>query len=129
MKIKNAGFTLIELMIVVAIIGILAGIGYPAYTSAVKKANRADGIDAMLATAGRMEEYYMNNDTYAVANVTALMGTDQSSEGMYTLSFESAPTAFFYRVIATPNGTDAECGALSLDSIGAKGSATGTDCW
>jgi len=53
---KVKGFTLVELMIVVAIIGILASVGYPAYTNAVKKGNRADGIDSLLSLAGRMEE-------------------------------------------------------------------------
>ena len=60
MKQTNNGFTLIELMIVIAIIGILAGIAYPSYTGFVKKANRADAIDSLLVLSGRMEEFYMN---------------------------------------------------------------------
>ncbi len=71
MKQTNKGFTLIELMIVVAIIGILAGVAYPSYTSYVKKANRADAIDSLLLLSGRMEEFYMNNDTYVGATVGA----------------------------------------------------------
>lgn len=130
-KQKTKGFTLVELMIVIAIIGILAAVGYPAYTSSIKKSNRADAIASLLDLKGRMEEYYMNNDSYAGASITALMGGTQSQEGLYTLSFEGTPNAYGYKLVATANGSDPECLTLTLDSIGQKG-ATGTDatnCW
>jgi len=126
MKKNNRGFTLVELMIVIAIIGILASVAYPSYTSYVKKANRADAIDSLLSLSGRMEEYYMNNDTYAGATVASAT----SSDGLYTLAITSA-TAFAYTLTATPVGADAECTTLTYNSLGQKG-ATGTDaanCW
>lgn len=131
---NNKGFTLIELMIVIAIIGILAGVGYPAYTSAVKKASRADAIDSLLSLAGRMEEYYINNDTYAGATVnaagTGTVGTNKTSDDLYTMSITSA-TAFVYTLTATPKSADPECGNLTLDSLGQKGTSAGTveACW
>ena len=131
MKKKTRGFTLIELMIVIAILGILASIGYPAYTSYVKKGNRADAIASLLALKGRMEEYYMNNDSYTGADVATLMGSTQSQEGHYTLSFSGTPDAYGYKLVATANGSDPECLTLTLDSLGQKG-ATGSDptsCW
>lgn len=123
---QEKGFTLIELMIVVAIIGILAGVGYPAYMNSVKKANRADGIDSLLSLAGRMEEYYMNNDKYNGATVASAT----SSDGLYTLSITSAD-AFTYLLTATPVSPDPDCGNLTLNSLGQKGTSAGTvsDCW
>jgi len=122
------GFTLIELMIVIAIIGILAAVAYPAYTSSVQRANRADGMDALLQQAGRMEEFYMNNDTYNAA--TLISAT--SSEGNYTIAI-SNDTAFSYLITATrtPATADLECLTLTVDNLGVK-SATGSNaanCW
>jgi type IV pilus assembly protein PilE len=133
MKQKIKGFTLVELMIVIAIIGILAAVAYPAYTSAVKKANRADGIDSLLSLASRMEEYYMNNDTYAGATVnatgTGTVGSNKTSDDLYTMSITSA-TAFAYTLTATPKSADSECGNLILNSLGQKTASTGAaGCW
>lgn len=132
----SRGFTLVELMIVIAIIGILAAVGYPAYTSAVKKANRADAIDALLTFSQQMEKYFLVNDSYAGATVAGLMGGTTSSEGKYDLSFSSAdgtgvPDGFGYMLKATPVVTDSYCGFLTLTSLGTKATQNGTvaACW
>ncbi len=128
MKNKNRGFTLVELMIVIAIIGLLASIGYPAYANFVKKADRADGIDSLLSLAGRMEEFYLNDDTYA--NATVADAT--SSDGLYTMAI-TTKDGFAYSLTATPVKGDSDCGNLTLNSLGQKGvTATGAlveSCW
>lgn len=131
---KSKGFSLIELMIVIAIIGILGAVGYPAYTDAVKKGSRGDAIDSLLSLAGRMEEFYMNTDTYVGATInaagTGTVGSNKTSDNLYTL-FITSQDAFSYSLTATPLGSDPECTTLTLNSLGVKG-ATGTDaanCW
>jgi type IV pilus assembly protein PilE len=128
MKKINSGFTLVELMIVIAIIGILGVVAYPSYTSYVKKANRADGIDSLLALSGFMEEYYMNNDSYAGAKVA----NPKSSDGLYTLAVVPSVDGFSYTLTATPVSGDPECGNLTLNSLGKKGvtgKASVENCW
>jgi len=126
MKKNNKGFTLIELMIVIAIMGVLASLGYPAYSSYVKKGNRGDAISALLAEAGRMEEFYMNADTYTGAAV----GSATSSEGKYGIAVTIPAGGVSYTLTATPVGTDTECTTLTYNSLGVKGSTgTSSDCW
>ncbi|MCK4834704.1 MAG: pilus assembly protein PilE [Gammaproteobacteria bacterium] len=124
-------------MVVIAIIGILAAVAYPAYTEYVVKAKRADGIDGLVSLAGRMEEFYMNNDTYKLATInaagTGTVGSDQTSADRYTLIIAEQDD-FYYKLQAKPKLADAECGSLELDSLGAKtivggAAANPDDCW
>jgi type IV pilus assembly protein PilE len=128
MKKYNRGFTLMELMIVVAIIGLLAAVGYPAYTNAVKKGQRADAIDSLLTLASSMEEYYMVNDTYKNATIANTIGSATSSEGYYTVSINTQDD-FYYKVKAVAVNGDTDCGDLFLDSTGKKSSSIGSGCW
>ena len=65
----NKGFTLIELVIAMAIIGILASIAYPSYLDYITRARRQDGQTALLELANQMEQYYANNNTYQTATI------------------------------------------------------------
>ncbi len=151
----NKGFTLIELMIVVAIIGILASIAYPSYVESVAKARRADAKGALLNFANSMERYYTVNNTYCgavpaiaapiVCNAANDVGapradvyvTPVETAQNYTLTI-TAVTAATYTLTATRAGsqTSDKCGSFTLTHTGVRNLAVVTvtaallaECW
>ncbi len=136
MKAKQMGFTLIELMITVAIIGILSSVGYPSYMSHIQKAKRSEAQAALVSMATAMEQWRVeNNNDYTGVTVgtgdtsifTDRVPTDGSGTQSYVLSIPTLTTGN-YTLKATPVSTD-DCGDLTLDSTGVKTSSTGTNCW
>ncbi|WP_278043911.1 type IV pilin protein [Legionella nagasakiensis] len=127
------GFSLIELLIVMAIVGILASIAYPTYQDYVTRARRSDGQSALLDLASRMERYYSEHHTYQTAtigtgNATDVLSSNTSPEGWYSLSISSA-TGSTYTLQAIPVSTQATldtlCQTLTLNQLGVKGITTG----
>lgn len=127
---KNKGFTLIEVMIVVVIIGILASIAYPSYQEYVRRANRAEGQAFLQDLAARQERYFSQNNSY-VTDVTKLGVTTGSETGKYTVTATAPAGSGGYLLTATPNFDDPKCGKLSLNALGAKTAEKGSisDCW
>ncbi len=124
------GFTLIELMIVVAIIGILAAIAVPSYSEYVIRSKRADAKAALLQIQLTEEKWRANHTTYGTLADTG--ASDTSPDGHYTIAISGIPTATTYTVTATPKFTDTKCGVLGINQAGVK-TKTGTDsvenCW
>lgn len=135
---KIEGFTLIELMITVAIVAILAAIAYPSYLDQVRKTRRSDAQAALMRTAQILERCYTEYNAYNNANCPAVSGTglaaayQNTDEGFYTLS-ATLLNANAFTLQATPQGDQANdsCGNLTLTHTGQKGVSSGTvaDCW
>lgn len=131
----NLGFTLIELMIVIAIIAIIAVIAIPAYSDYVTRSKRADAKAGLLAFQLEQEKFRANNPTYATAASLGL--PTNSPDGNYIIAVSGAVSATTYQLTATPNAAsqnDPECGTFIIDENSNK-SATGTTatpeatCW
>lgn len=122
---KQSGFTLIELMIVVAIIGILASIAYPSYTEYVAKSRRADAWSALHEIAQSMERHYTVNGRYTTAanGNPALPFNKSPRDGastFYNISYDGDVTANTFTLQAAPTGAQAgdACGTLKLSNTG-----------
>ena len=144
---KQAGFNLIELMIVVAVIAILSSIAVPAYNDYVKRAKRAQAQGALLELASAMERFFTENNTYCGSDTGGTIGTCVNGDtpgifsntvpvdggtAFYNLQITTT-TATTYALTATRTGSMAtdECGDFTFDNVGQKGLAnnTETDCW
>ena len=130
---RNKGFTLIELMVVVAIIGILAAIAIPAYDDYKTKARRADATSMLMELAAMQEQFFMNNRRYT-QNFTELGFADANTVDTHSSYYQITITGtnFDYVMTATAQGSqvgDSECGNFILDSNGNKSNSTGNDCW
>lgn len=137
------GFTLIELMIVVAVVAILAAIAYPSYEQHVRKTYRADAKADLMELASFMERYYTENSTYVGADITTVFTstpqpaqTPHSGTARYLHTFSVGPTATTFKLTATAQslgGQDQDpCRDMTIDQTGAKTPTTGTDgrnCW
>jgi type IV pilus assembly protein PilE len=123
---KMRGFTLIEAMIVVALIGLIAAIGYPAYRDQVMKSRRAEGMGELLELADRMERYYSDKGTYVGAtlgNNNTDIYRSTTAKSYYTLAIIAADTTNIkFKVTATPENSQKKdkCGAFILYSDGNK---------
>ena len=140
----SRGFTLIELMIVVAVIALLASIALPSYQDSVRKARRTDARSALTTVAQIMERLYTDQNSYANAclgttatctSPSVLIFADKTENGHYTLAFTNR-SATGFTIQATRYGgqtADTTCGDFTLNQAGLRGvisaSSTAAACW
>jgi len=138
MKRRQMGVTLMELMIVVAVVGILAAIAIPTYRQYVIRANRADAKTALLNTAQNLERCFTNSTPYAYNGATcnaAVTLPILTEGGNYQISYPFVPTTTTYTLQAIPQGAqvaDTRCGTFTLTSTGVQtvsGTDTAQQCW
>lgn len=140
-KNRASGFTLIELMIVVVIVGILAAIAMPSYQRYVLRSHRTVAINALLDMASREARYYSANNVYTNA-LTGVNGLGYASSPApvpdatttyYNLSAALNGNSFTLTASAAGNqANDTECGNFTYTGLGIKGiTGTGTvaQCW
>lgn len=141
---KQQGFTLIELVIVVAIVGILSSIALPMYRDYVIRSNRTEAKTALAAVALAQERYYSANNTYSttLASLGTVMGVASSGlteNGYYNISISAASPTVGYTLSATPQSKAGQssdnCKTLTLTNTGLKNVSgatsgyTAANCW
>tara|TARA_R110000823_G_scaffold305166_1_gene427060 strand:+ start:8700 stop:9122 length:423 start_codon:yes stop_codon:yes gene_type:complete len=133
------GFTLMELMIVVAIVGALLLIALPAYESQLQKGRRVDAMEALQRVASLQENFMLDRSTYTISLADLNITNPISREGHYSITAAACPggdIANCYVLTATPVATspqadDTRCTEFRLFSTGAKQAdgSLGNDCW
>ncbi|RON40627.1 type IV pilin protein [Pseudomonas frederiksbergensis] len=131
MRRSNRGFTLIEIMIVIAIIGIIITIGYPSLTEYVKKGRRTEVAGLLTEQAQILERFYSKNNAYTAAIPAVLStGTD-----FYTLTPTITDQTFLLTAVRKPGSSMAtdKCGDFTITNTGVRNmvnaTATTKDCW
>ncbi|MDA9983164.1 type IV pilin protein [Gammaproteobacteria bacterium] len=126
-KIAQAGITLIELMIVLAVLSILAAIALPSYEQVMERSRRTEAREALSDFASRQEQFFLDNTTYS-STISVLGRNAVTENGNYTISIPAA-TAVSYTLRATAQASQADdttCATMNLTSTGSR---TPDDCW
>lgn len=140
-KPRSSGFTMIELMVVLAIMAIITVVAFPSYQQSMRKTRRADAVSAALAVQVAQERFRANCPLYAqnlgTANNCATSTADapsESEQGFYDLTIAATPTGNAYTIVATAKGAQAaDTGCTTMQIAFSGGSANGTRtpaiCW
>ncbi len=132
---NQRGVTLIELMIVVAVVAILAAIAYPGYRNQIMRSHRTEAKAALLQIQVAQEKYFLQNNSYGTLAQLGpaslgLTVSNTTANGYYLISLPTQ-TATTYQAKAAVQGgqsDDTHCAAFTIDQSGAR-SATNADCW
>lgn len=130
---KQKGFTLVELMITVLIVGILASFAIPSYREYIRKSKRAEARTALMQASMNMERYFSSNNIYSGATVGTVIPAYSESKN-YSINFDDLQDQT-YILIATPLDGQANdpCGQLIINHAGQKSVTNATlnsdVCW
>lgn len=131
----SKGFTLIEVMIVVIILGVLAAIAIPQYQDYVLRSNRTEGKALLTEAATRQERYFTQNNSYADTVAKLGYASANSQNNLYTLAIALSNDDTSFTLTATPinqQARDTDCNVLGINDRGtrtATGSHGATECW
>jgi type IV pilus assembly protein PilE len=126
MKKRVAGFTLVELMVVVAIVGILAAIAYPSYMDKIMRGRRSAAEAYLMDLAQRQQQYFTDARVYAPDVATLNDPVPGEVVNYYAVQIATGATPPTFVITATAIGTQASDGNLTIDNTGAK---TPTSRW
>lgn len=129
MRPLSRGFTLIEMMITVAVIAILAAIALPSYQEHLRKSRRAEAQSFMMAVASRQQQFMVDTRAYAATIAATGIAVPGNVNAAYTIDMP-APTTSAFTLTLTPTTDQAKerCGTLSIDQNGTK-RADASGCW
>ena len=128
-KASGAGFTLIELMITVAIIGIIAAVAFPSYQNSVQKSRRAEGKAMVIEAAALQERRYADTNAYATDMTNLGYDTNPAISDNQYYSLSATTTAGFTLTATAINAqtADTDCATMTINRLGVKTPTTG--CW
>lgn len=132
------GFSMVELLIAIAIVAILVSVAIPSYQRAIIKSRHTDAKELLYTVAHQQQQYFTQNYAYtAVTGQTGIRVATTSSNGYYTLTIAvpDPPSAYSISAVPVPGtsqANDTACGTFTLTSLGVKsvsGSQTSPPCW
>ena len=130
---KRKGFTLLELMIVVAIVAILATLAYPSWINSIRKTRRGDAINSLQDLRINQSQWRANHATYATSLDSVGYNGGTSMENHYTIAIVGTPNATTFLATATPGSDQSadSCGTFAINQDGPNhtGSYANARCW
>ncbi len=129
---KQQGFTLIEIMIAIAMVAVLTAIAYPSYSGYLQSSRRTEATAALTKIANLEERYYLDNNSYGDLSDLSLSSPYYTDNSYYLITISSASSTFTLTATAkNAQAADTDCATFTLDQDGTKGSSTSnvSTCW